>query len=152
MATTTLKKAASTLAKDVAAANALRSAWNKRPDTQRSSRTKASASASDTDDDGACSCDDCEAQPAQPGEPSALTNTAWLDDLAETLRSRARELDEFVAAQSEDSEWNEAYRRLAHALRVDAVMAQRQRECEWDVMRDAVNRAHAARPGFALVG
>jgi hypothetical protein len=124
------------LAEDVAAANALRASW------RRGGKRHTN--------DGACSCDDCGAQPAQPGEPSALINTAWLDDLAATLRAHARELDEWVAGNPNEGEWSEAYRHLAHALRVDAVMAQRQREEEWGVMRDAVSRIRLATP-LALV-
>src|SRR5689334_12340196 len=104
----------SQLADDVAAANALRKAW-------RRSGGKRRATA-----DERCKCDDCVAQPAQPGDPSALINTAWLDELATTLRARARELDEWVGVNANEDEWTEAYRNLAHALRVDAVIAQRQ--------------------------
>ena len=150
---TTTTREGGQLAHDVAAANELRSMW-KRGGTRRTSRAKTTASASNADDEAPCTCDDCVAQPPQPGDPSALINSAWLDDLAATLRTRARELDEHVAAwkESGESEWFEVYRRLAHALRVDAVTVQRQSECEWAVMREAVNRVHAARPAFALIG
>lgn len=133
-------RALAELAEDVAAGNALRASW------RHSSKRHTN--------DGACACDDCEAQPAQPGEPSVLINTAWLDDLATTLCARARELGEWVEAwkDSDSPETLEAYRTLAHELRIAAVRAQRQSEQEYAMMRDAIDRMHAARPGFALVG
>ena len=141
MRTTTQNKATrdlAELAEDVAAANALRASWRRGGKRHTSN--------------GVCACDECDAQPAQPGEPSALINTAWLDELAATLRTRARELDEWVAANPEEGEWSEAYRHLAHALRVEAVMAQRQSERELDAMRDAVEHTHAVRAAFGLIG
>ncbi len=136
------------LAEDVAAANALRASW--RPGSRRATRTKQKATACSCDGDDHAVCG-CEVEPE--GAPSALINSAWLDELSATLRTRARELDEWVATwQGADAPENvEAYAILAHALRVEAVRAQGQAEAEVDVMREAVSRVRMA-ADFARVG